>query len=97
MPLVSFLRTIRVLRLARLARVQQITKVTRMYRMRGLIANVMRGFMLTELVNKVLRIKPEKTLLKLQESKANKEQELAILQTKIANLEEKIRASMQEA
>jgi len=97
LPLVSFLRTIRILRLARLARVQQITKVTRMYRMRGLIANVMRGFMLMELVNKVLRIKPEKTLVKLQESKANKEQELQNIQTKIEIVEEKIRLSRQEA
>jgi len=97
LPLVSFLRTIRILRLARLARVQQITKVTRMYRMRGLIANVMRGFMLMELVNKVLRIKPEKTLAKLQESKANKEQELQNIQNKIKVVEEKIRLSSQKA
>ena len=97
LPLVSFLRTIRILRLAKLARVQQITKVTRMYRMRGLIANVMRGFMLTELVNKVLRIKPEKTLAKLQESKANKEQELQAIQSKIEMIEDKIRLSKQAA
>lgn len=93
MPLVSFLRTIRVLRLARLARIQQVSKVTRVYRMRGLIAKVMRGLMLMELINRLLRIKPEKTLAKLYETKEDKEEELAALQVKIDNLEEKIKLS----
>ena len=93
MPLVSFLRTIRVLRLARLARIQQVSKVTRVYRMRGLIAKVMRGLMLMELINRLLRIKPEKTLAKLYETREDKEEELAALQVKIDELEEKIKLS----
>jgi len=91
LPLVSFLRTIRVLRLARLARIQQVSKVTRVYRMRGLIAKVMRGLMLMELINRLLRIKPEKTLAKLYETKADKEEELAALQLKIDALEEQVK------
>ena len=46
-----------------------------------------------ELINRLLRIKPEKTLAKLYETREDKEEELAALQVKIDELEEKIKLS----
>ncbi len=95
LPLISFLRTLRVLRatrFARLARVQQLTKVGRMYRLRGLGIKLFRALLLFEVVNRVLRISPERKLERLQDRLTEKMEEVAALRQEIAELEETIAA-----
>lgn len=84
LPLISFLRSIRALRLARLARVQRLAKVGRVYRMRGLMMKAVRALMLLEVVNRILRITPEKKLARLREHHAEKAMELAELEEEMA-------------
>ena len=90
LPLISFLRTLRVLRathFARVARVQQLTKVGRMYRMRGLAIKVFRALLLFEVINRMLRISPERKLRRLQENLAEKMQEVDSIREQITALE----------
>ena len=97
LPLISFLRSLRALRLARLAKVQKLAKLGRVYRMRGLGMKVLRALLLLEVVNRVLRITPEKRLTKLQELHTEKSEELAELQLEIDSLEQKIESKNQDS
>jgi len=87
LPLISFLRSIRVLRIARLARFQKLAKLSRVYRMRGLGMKAFRALMLLQFVNRLMRVTPEKQLLKLKKSHADKSEELAALEADIVALE----------
>jgi len=93
LPLLSFLRSIRVLRLARLARVQKLAKVGRVYRMRGLLMKAVRALMLLEVVNRLLRITPEKKLARMQEHYNEMALELAELEQDIAEQRLKLSGS----
>ena len=90
LPLISFLRSIRVLRLAQVTKVQQISKVTRVYRMRGLALKLMRGFVVTELITRILRVSPEKKLARLREEYADRSEELEELAARIQVLEKEL-------
>lgn len=96
LPIISFLRSLRALRLARLAKVQKLVKLGRVYRMRGLGMKVLRALLLLEVVNRILRITPEKRLAKLQEVHSEKSEELAELQLEINTLKEKIEVQKQD-
>ena len=90
LPMISFLRSLRVVRAARaarLARLQQLTKMGRLYRLRGLAMRAFRGVLLLELINRVLRIKPERRLRALREQLQEKEREVARLRGEIAAVE----------
>jgi len=87
-PLVSFLRSLRVLRLAKLAKIQKIAKLGRVYRVRSLGTKALRALMTIGLVNRLLRITPEKKLLKLREQHDERMLELAELEEEIANVEQ---------
>lgn len=93
-PLVSFLRTLRVLRLARLAKVQKIVKLSRIYRMRGLGTKAMKALMMFGLVNRLLKITPEKRLVKLRSELELLEVELEELKTEIAETEAKLASNV---
>jgi len=86
LPLISFLRGIRVLRLAKLAKVQQLAKMGRIYRMRGLGMKLFRALLLFEVVNRVLRITPEKQLSKLETLRDEHLEELDEMDAEIAEL-----------
>ncbi len=90
LPLISFLRGIRALRLAKLAKVQQLAKMGRVYRMRGLGMKLFRALLLFEVVNRVLRITPEKQLDKLKSIRQDHIEELEEIDLEIANLEQVI-------
>ena len=90
LPLISFLRSVRALRLAKLAKIQKIAKMGRIYRMRGLGMKAFKALLLFETVNRVLRIKPEKTLRSLQEKKAEMLLDLEEINEQIENVEARI-------
>jgi hypothetical protein len=90
LPLISFLRSLRVVRavrVARLARIPLLTKMIRLYRLRGLAMRVFRAVLLLELLNRVLRVTPEKKLDRLREQLREKEKEAEALRCEIAALE----------
>lgn len=86
LPLISFLRGIRVLRLAKLAKVSKLAKMGRIYRMRGLGMKLFRALLLFEVVNRVLRITPEKQLEKLEAQREEHLVELEEMDTEIGEL-----------
>ena len=98
LPLISFLRSLRVVRQSGpLAwRVQQLTRMGRVYRLRGLAMRAFRGVLLLELVNRVLRVKPERRIRALRELLEEKEREVVRLRGEIAAMEALI-ASRQQA
>lgn len=85
-PFISFLRTLRVLRLAKLAKIQKIARLGRVYRVRSLGMKAMRALMTYQVVNRILRISPEKQLSKLQTQRDEVALTLADLDSKIAAL-----------
>ncbi len=89
-PFISFLRGVRVLRLARLAKLQKLAKAGRIYRMRGLGMKAFKAMLMLHLVQRILRITPEKTLSKLRLEYAEKAEDLDILKQEIAQLEKSI-------
>jgi len=93
LPLISFLRGIRVLRLARLTKIQKLAKMGRIYRMRGLGTKLIRALMMLQVVNKVLRITPERKLEKLIELRIEHAEDLAEMDAEIEALTQEIKAS----
>lgn len=89
-PLISFLRTLRVLRLAKLARMQKIARLGRVYRVRSLGMKAMRALMMFEVVNRILKISPQKRLAKLNAELEERTREIDELSTEIRDLEELI-------
>ncbi len=87
LPLISFLRTVRVLRLARLAKVQKLAKMGRVFRMRGLLMKTLRALMFLEVVNRLLRVTPEKKLVKLKAEYTDRLEDLEELKATIEQLE----------
>lgn len=90
LPLISFLRGFRALRIARLAKVQQLAKMGRIYRMRGLGMKLFRALLLLEVVNRLLRITPEKQLTRLETLREDHLEELAEIDKSIAELKQKL-------
>jgi hypothetical protein len=93
LPLISFLRSLRVVRatrLARVARVQQLSRMSRLYRLRALAVRGFRALLMLELLNRLLRISPEKQLRKYLEQLQEKEKEIASLRHIINDLEQEI-------
>lgn len=87
LPLVSFLRSIRVLRLAKLAKVQKLARMGRVFRMRGLLMKTIRALMLIGFVNRLLRITPEKQLLRLKAKYQEQLEDLRETELQIQELE----------
>ena len=92
-PLISFLRTLRVLRLARLAKIQKIARLGRVYRVRSLGMKAMRAVMMFEVINRILKITPEKRLKKLNAELEERSLEMTELKSEIKALEERVTAS----
>lgn len=97
LPLLSFLRSIRVLRIAKLAKVQKVAKMGRIYRMRGLAMKVFKAMAVAGLVQRVLKVTPEKRLQKLKLQYKEKTEELADLQEDIDELEAEIKLTSAES
>jgi len=93
LPLISFLRGIRVLRLAKLTQIQKLAKMSRVYRMRGLGTKLFRALLMLQVVNKILRITPEKRLEKLKALRAEQVEELAETDEEIEALMLEIKTS----
>lgn len=95
LPLISFLRSLRIMRasrLARLAKVQQLTRLGRVYRLRGLAIKAFRGMAVFEVMNRLLRITPERQVELLREQLAETESEARYLRRRIAAIECQIAA-----
>jgi voltage-gated potassium channel len=90
-PFVAFLPVLRLLRLGRVIRLEQLSRLGRLYRMQGVALRAWRGFLLLELINRILGTTPEKHLEQLRELEEAKQEELAELRREIAALEEEIR------
>lgn len=88
LPLISFLRSVRVLRLAKLAKVQKLSKMGRVFRMRGLLMKTLRALMLFEVINRLLRVTPEKKLAKLKATYKDRLEDLEELKSEIDELEQ---------
>ena len=101
LPLVSFLRSLRIfraLRLAKYAKAKQLAKLGRAYRLRGLYTKVIRALLVFEIFGRLFRLSPEKKLETLISLKAEKEEELAELNSAIQELESEIeKANMSNA
>lgn len=89
-PLVSFLRAIPALRLARITKLQKLAKIIRVFRLRGLLMKVLRALMLLEVINRVLRVTPEKQLEKLKADYQDKAADLDELKARIEFLEKTV-------
>jgi voltage-gated potassium channel len=87
LPLVGFLRT---LRLARLARLNQLGRFTRLYRLRGSVLRAQRGMVVASLLERVIHRNPEKRLVRLKTTLAEKELEVASLRSRIDDLHAEI-------
>ncbi len=83
LPLISFARA---LRLARAARLGRLGSMSRLYRLRGLAMRAFRAVLLLDAFKRLLLIRPEKRLARLQRTLAVKERELDQLRREIAEL-----------
>ncbi len=95
LPLLSFLRSLRVLRATRLAsltKVQQLTRLGRVYRLRGLAIKAFRALAVFEVMNRLLRITPERQVELLTEQLAENEAEARYLRRRIASIQAQIAA-----
>lgn len=95
LPVISFLRSLQVLRatrLAKLTKVQQLSKMARVYRLRGVSTKALRALVVFELLHRLLRVKPEKQLLKLRREEERLERELGQLRGRIARVEARLEA-----
>jgi len=96
-PLISFLRTLRVLRLAKLAKIQKIARLGRIYRVRSLGIKAMRALMMFEVINRILKISPQKRLAKLHAELEERTIEINELNEEIHDLEGTIATTATEA
>jgi len=99
LPLISFIRSLRVLRatrLGRLAKIQQLTRLGRVYRMRGLAIKAFRGLAIFEVMNRLLRITPERQVEMLKEQLAEFETEAREIRRRIASIEQMIACDEEE-
>lgn len=87
LPLVAMLRFLRIARLGRLARLQQLTKTTRVFRMRGALMRTYRAILVLDVIDRIVRGKPEIRLSRLQEALAEKELELEEIRKEIQELQ----------
>ncbi len=87
LPLVAFLRAGR---LGRLLRLQQLSRTARVYRLRGLATRAWRGLLLLNLVDRVMRTRPELHLRRLRRQLEVKEEEVRQLSATIAELESRL-------
>jgi voltage-gated potassium channel len=76
LPLVAFMRAARLMRLGR---------TVRLFRLRGLLMRVYRGVLVLDVIDRLLRIKPERRLPRLEEALAEKQREIDELRTEIAD------------
>lgn len=89
LPLISFLRTWQMLRASKLikfSKLQQLSKIIRAYRLRGVTMRALRALLVLDILQRILRTKPERRLAKLEELYAEKEAELAMLRDEIEQL-----------
>jgi len=91
-PLFAFLRSFQ---LARLLRLGKTTRALKIYRLRGLGMRAWRGVIALELIERVLRRKPETRLEHLKAQLQDKEQDLTILRERIRHLEASIASKQQ--
>jgi len=100
---VPFLAFVRLARLGALFRLSQVSRLARAYRLRGLALRFYRGLLLLNIIERVLRLAPERRLKRLQDRLKEREAEVADLKIQIAELEEEIevrakkKAARQEA
>lgn len=87
LPLVAFLRAGR---LGRLLRLQQLSRTARVYRLRGLATRAWRGLLVLNLVDRVMRTRPEMHLRRLRRQLEIKEEEVRQLSATIAELEARL-------
>ncbi|MFN3192972.1 MAG: potassium channel protein [Aureliella sp.] len=93
LPLVSFLRTLRAVRATRLlkmGKLGQVSKLVRAYRLRGVAMRGFRALMVLEVIHRVMRVKPESRIQKLEQQYAEKELELCELREQIEELKQKL-------
>ncbi|EMI22841.1 potassium channel protein [Rhodopirellula maiorica SM1] len=97
LPLVSFLRSLQFLRatgITKMVRLSQINQVARMYRLRGTALKAVRALVLLDMLERILRPSPERSLVKLHAQLAELEKEAKAVRRKIAKLEREIPVEM---
>jgi len=87
LPLVAFMRAAR---LGRLIRLNQLGRTVRVFRLRGLLMRVYRGVLVLDVIDRLLRIKPERRLPRLEEALAEKQLEIDELRKEIGECQASI-------
>ncbi|WP_345682177.1 potassium channel protein [Novipirellula caenicola] len=97
LPLVSFLRSLQFLRatgITKMVRLSQINQVARMYRLRGTALKAVRALVLLDMLERILRRSPERSLEKLYTQLEELETEAKAVRRKIAKLEREMPVEM---
>jgi voltage-gated potassium channel len=97
LPLIEFLPLLRLLRLTRLMQLQQLSRMGRVYRLRGLLFKLWRAVLVLEMVQRLLRINPQKRLARLKELLAAKNEEIEDIKKEIDELEKRMLESRERA
>ncbi|MBW3600021.1 MAG: hypothetical protein KY475_22460 [Planctomycetes bacterium] len=90
LPFVAFLRFLRV---GQALRLHQVSKLSRAYRLRGVSMRLWRSILVLDLIARLVRVRPEKQLAKLQQVIEDKELELDLLRERVRQLETEIAAA----
>ncbi len=85
--LLPFLFFLRALRLGQLLRLQNLSKTARIYKLRGVAMRTYRALLLIGFVRRLLQGTPERRLKTLRQRLADHEEQIAALQTEIAEIE----------
>lgn len=89
LPLVSFLRSLHLFKAAKfmkMGKLQQLSRLIRVYRLRGVVMRAFRALLVLDLLQRLLRVSPEKRLAKLEADYAEKTLELELLREEIEQL-----------
>jgi hypothetical protein len=97
LPLVDFMPLLRLLRLTRLLELQQLSRIGRLYRLRGLWIKLWRAVLLLDILSRLTGNRKQKRLLRLQELRTAKLEELTDLNKEIDDLERELAAAKSAA
>jgi voltage-gated potassium channel len=90
--LIPMFEGLRALRLGRLLRMQQVLRSLRLLRLRGTLLRAWRAVLLLEVVDRIVRRRPERRLQELRRLLAREERQLAELKQQIAQIEKELRS-----
>lgn len=89
LPIVSFLRSLKIFKAAKfmkMGKLQQLSRLIRVYRLRGVAMRAFRALLVLDLIQRMLRVSPQKRLAKLEADYEEKRMELELLREEIEAL-----------